>query len=258
MNRKLVVLALALAAIALGLSACGGTPTSASGASAVLVRGVLLGEGASVTGITASSLTGAPNTSSGSITVTVEGAGITTTISGNGSFELEDVPAGTFTLVFKRDGVEIGRLTITAESGMQVEIVVKLESSIVVLVDLKLEHKDDKGNAGNDSDAAKTCLIEGGRVGDRIELEGNVTSVSGTSFTMTTSGNRAHGPVDVSASAASFKCNGSDKKSTTSCQASVKTGAQVHVRGTLTSCSLSSATITATEVKVQKSGDDDD
>lgn len=248
MKRKLAVLAFAVAAVALGLSACGGSPTSPSGTSAVLVRGVLLGEGAGVTGVTASSSTGAPNTSAGSITVTVQGVGITTTISGNGTFELENVPAGTFTLVFTRDGVEIGRLTITAESGVEVKIVVKLEGSVVVLVDLKLEHP---GNNSNDPNTNKTCMIEGGRTGDRIELEGNVTSGGGTSFKMTTDGNRASGPVDIIASAASFKCNGGDKKTSSSCQASVTTGAKVHVRGTLTSCSLSSATITASEVKVQ-------
>jgi hypothetical protein len=250
MNRKLVVFALALAAIAMGLSGCGGGPTTPSGANAVIVRGVLLGGGASVTDVTASAATGAPSTSSGPITVTVEGAGISTTISGNGSFELDTVPAGTFTLVFTRDGVEIGRLTITADAGMEVEIIVKLESSSVVLVDLSLGHTGSSG--GSTGDTAKTCMLEGGRVGDRIELEGNVASGGGTSFKMTTSGNRANGPVDVSASAASFKCNGGDKKTTAECQASVKSPAQVHVRGTLTTCTLSNALITASEVMVQK------
>ena len=242
------VLILAVAALALALAACGGNPASPSGMTGgVAVRGVLLGEGAAV----GASSVRASSSSGSQITVTVEGnPSLTTTISGNGTFELEGVPAGTFTLTFTKDGVVIGTVTITAGDGVEVKIVVKMEGAVIVLVDLELEDNDD-----ND-DANKTCLIEGGRVGDRIELEGRVTSVTGTSFQMTTEGERAHGTVNVSASGASFKCNGD--KGSADCKTSLKAGDKVHVRGTLTSCSLEQASVTATEVKVQKSDDDED
>jgi len=64
------------------------------------------------------------------------------------------------------------------------------------------------------------------------------------------------GTVNVSASGASFKCNGD--KGSADCKTSLKAGDKVHVRGTLTSCSLEQASVTATEVKVQKSDDDED
>ena len=55
----------------------------------------------------------------------------------------------------------------------------------------------------------------------------------------------------VTAAGASFKCQG-DKSSSATCKASVKAGAQVHVKGTLTACTTSVASATATQVMVQK------
>jgi len=239
---------LSVAAAALMLVACGSSPTAPSGSGGVVVRGVLLGEGAT---FTASSTDSA--SSGGTITVVVEGTSISTTISGNGTFELEGLTPGTFTLVFLQNDAEIGRVTVTAGDGFEVKIVVTLEDSVVVLVDLELDDPDQGDDDGDNGD--KTCMIDGGRVGSRIELEGNVVSANGTTFTMTTEGNRASGTITVSASGASFKCNG-DSKSNTQCKASA--GAKVHVRGTLTACSTTQASVTATEVKVQKSGNDED
>ena len=61
-------------------------------------------------------------------------------------------------------------------------------------------------------------------------------------------------PIDVNASSASVSCIGSAKAtSDAECKASIKTGAKVHVSGTLMACTASSAPqVTATEVKVQK------
>lgn len=95
-----------------------------------------------------------------------------------------------------------------------------------------------------------TCMINGGRVGDGIELEGRVASGGLPSFMMTVNGNRASGSVSILAASAAIRCNG---PSTTpaQCTARVTGGAQIHVRGTLTSCTTSAATVTASEVKVQ-------
>jgi hypothetical protein len=95
-----------------------------------------------------------------------------------------------------------------------------------------------------------TCMINGGREGEGIELEGRVASGALPTFMMTVNGNRASGPVSILAASAAIRCNG---PSTTpaQCTARVTGGAQIHVRGTLTVCTTSTATVTASEVKVQ-------
>jgi len=97
----------------------------------------------------------------------------------------------------------------------------------------------------------RLCIINGGRVGDGIELEGKVASGGALpSFMMNVNGNRASGPVSIEAASAAVRCNG---PSTTPlvCQARVTGGAKIHVRGTLTSCTTTAASVAASEVKVQ-------
>jgi hypothetical protein len=236
--RRMLVCLVALAGVA--LVGCGGSPTSPSGSGGVTVQGVLLGEGATLSASSA----GSASASGGTITVTIEGTSISTTISGNGTFELDGVPAGTFTLVFTRDGEEIGRISVTAGDGVEVKIVVKVEDADVVLVDLELD--------GDNDPASKTCLIEGGRAGDRIELEGDVQSGTSPEFLMVAGGNRSRGKtIRVTTSGnTNFKCNG--PKSGGDCKDSVGPRAKVHVRGNLGVCTLDDAEIAAAEVKVQK------
>jgi hypothetical protein len=97
----------------------------------------------------------------------------------------------------------------------------------------------------------KACMIEGGRVGDGIELEGTVASGTSASFFLRVQGNRSSGNVQIDAGGASFQCNG-PKVTPAECQASVKSGAKVHVSGTLASCDLTSALARASKVMVQK------
>jgi hypothetical protein len=143
-----------------------------------------------------------------------------------------------------------GTVRITgARDKVKIKIVVQVSANAVSLVNLEME--DDSGEHPDDHE---TCLISGGRSMEKIELEGNVASGHPTLFMMDVNGNRASKLVEVSATAASFVCNGS-KGTSAECQASVKTGAKIHVRGTLTSCTLDVATVVATEVKVQKAAD---
>lgn len=239
-TRKLVVLAAVIGALA--LVGCGSdNPAGPSGSSGVSVNGVLLGESASVS----ASSVHASAASGGTITVEVEGLPISTTISGNGTFVLEDVPAGTFTLVFLQDGTEIGRVTITADPGVQVKIVVQKKGVKVVLVDLEIDDP-------NDSNANDSCPIEGGRAGSDIELEGHVASLTNGGFEMTVNGNRVHATnpgFAVTVNGGTVKCNG--KKNAT-CQLGVND--QVHVSGHLDVCDATGATVTAREVKIQKPG----
>lgn len=247
-RRQLPPIVVVLAALAVAL-ACGGSdsPSSPSGRGTVAVQGVVLGMASGGGEVTASA---AARAASSGITVTVEGAGISTTVSANGTFEIEGVPSGTFTLVFTKDGVEIGRVVITAAEGAEVKITVQIQNTALVVIEIKVD--DESDDDGGTATTPSTCPISGGKVGSRIELEGDVSSGTASAFKMKVNGERASALVDVSASAASFKCNGGAKLSGTECQATVKTGAKVHVRGTLMTCATSAAEVTASEVMVQK------
>ncbi len=244
MMRKHVVLSALIAFLSLVVSGCSSSPTSPSSTSAsVTLHGTAVGPSAASTS-SAGGLQAMSVPSAGRVTVTVlEKPSITTTISGNGTFELEGLPAGNFTLVFSSNGVTLGTITITSVPNQaEIDVVVQITITTVVLVKVEI-------NGTDTTDATKTCLINGGRVTEGIELEGSVGLVTGTSsFEMAVNGQRASGPVTVDASIASFSCAG--VKGT--CDATLlKTDAKVHVRGTLTSCSMAAALVKATEVKFQ-------
>jgi hypothetical protein len=110
---------------------------------------------------------------------------------------------------------------------------------------------------GDEEDNPPTagCNISGGRVGDRIELEGNVASGNASSFLLDVKGNRASAPVQVDASGASLECHpksGPKAPTPEQCRAKIVDGTQVHVSGTLVSCDASSALVRASKVIVQK------
>jgi len=103
--------------------------------------------------------------------------------------------------------------------------------------------------------SGQTCMINGGRVGDGIELEGNVSSGGASGFMMQVQGNRASGLVQVDTSGAAFECSpqsGPNAPTPAQCQASVSGGAKVHVRGALQTCDTVAALVHASNVKVQK------
>jgi hypothetical protein len=86
----------------------------------------------------------------------VEGTSISVVISGNGTWVLEDVPAGDFTLVFIRDGVEIGRIEIKAEDALEVDLLVKIVDAEVVLIKIDFDGEDDNDDDG-DGEKATVC-----------------------------------------------------------------------------------------------------
>ena len=103
-----------------------------------------------------------------------ESPSITTTISANGTFELDGLPAGTFTLVFTSNGVTLGTVTITSVPNQaEIDLVVQISSTNVVVVTVKVNGTDETENQ-TQTTTAKTCLIEGGTVGAGIELEGSI------------------------------------------------------------------------------------
>jgi hypothetical protein len=110
----------------------------------------------------------------------------------------------------------------------------------------------------NDEEAAapsRSCSINGGRVGDGIQLEGTVASGGASSFMLNVQGNRASSPVRVDASGAAFQCSpssGPNAPTPDQCRAGVKSGARVHVSGTLQTCDAANALVKAQKVMVQK------
>ncbi len=240
MYRRVLFACLTVVA-ALAVACGGGGPSSPSGANGVAVEGIVLGEGASFASSSGSHPAAAK---AQKITVSVEGTTITAEVAANGSFRLTGIPSGTFTLVFLVDGVSIGSVVVTAGEGSEVKIVVQVKDSALHVVQIKVE--------GPDGDESGTCTIAGGKVGQGIELEGEVSSGDSAKFEMKVGGERSSGLVTVTTSSStSFTCVGG-ARTTGECKDAVKTGAKVHVRGTLTTCSNSAATVSATEVKVQK------
>jgi len=242
MKRRMLVSWAAIVVAAVVTVGCGSESPTGPSANGIVVQGVVLGEGASFSA--ADTQTSA--SSAKKVTVKVEGTSFSVDVSASGTFQFTGIPSGTFTLIFLADGVEIGRVVVTAEEGSEVKIVVQVTDATLVLVELKVENPD----ASDDDGDGSSCVVNGGKAGERIELEGNVTSGSSSQFNLSVTG-RSSTDVVVNAGSASFKCNGSPKTMTDAeCKASVKPGAKVHVRGTLMSCTT--AQVTASEVKVQK------
>jgi hypothetical protein len=248
MTRSHVTLVCIVAVLAMALSGCGGNATSPS-AVGVTLNGTATDMPTSAGGGVAALSGASAKASSAAITVTVlEDPSLTTAISGNGSFKLEGLPAGTFTLVFSSNGATLGTVTVTSvPSEAVINLVVRISRSDVLVVKLEVNGSDE-----TEEQAAKTCLIAGGTVGAGIELEGSVSSPTSTagpsSFAMAVNGLRASGSVDVDYASALFDCAG--VKGT--CDATlIKTGARVHVRGSLTSCSTTAAVVKATQIKFQ-------
>ena len=255
MSRSHVVCAALFSAAA--LAACGGNPTGSSGA--VVLRGTVVGD-ASVS-VAASASAARSSAGAARITVTVqEDPGLSATVGGNGTFELSGLPEGSFTLVFTSNGTVLGTIEITgAEAGQEIRITVQVTTTTVILIDIVNgggdddDGEDDDGDEDDgDEDGDRTCAISGGKTGQQIQLEGHVQSGDASGFEIRVNGNRVKNGarVEVTTSGASFKCNG--KPTATECRSTVKDGAKVHVSGTLSACDMSSATVAAREVKVQK------
>ncbi len=249
-----VVGAAALLAMACGSGS--GNPSSPSGAMGVRVQGTVLGA-AAATGVTAQN--NGPATS-GPIVVTVKGMpSLSVTVSGNGTFELDNLPQGTFTLVFTRNGVTLGQVTVNgANAAATVKIVVQVNGATITLVNMEMDEPEASASPSpspspkpSPSASPGMCLIDDDAiVGRGIEVEGSVASAaSPAAFTVNFEGERARGAVAVNASSASFVCVGDSR--TSDCKSQLKAGVEVHVQGTLAACSATSATVTASQVKIQ-------
>ncbi|MEO5761998.1 MAG: carboxypeptidase-like regulatory domain-containing protein [Vicinamibacteria bacterium] len=137
LSRSLVLFSVA----ALVLTACGGGSLSGPSATGgVVVNGSVIGAAGSSAataanfGFSSQSVTMA--SSVGTVTVSVQGQpSITTTVSADGSFTLRGLPSGSFTLVFSRDGTQLGTLSFgSVMPNQEVTITVSVTATTVALV----------------------------------------------------------------------------------------------------------------------------
>lgn len=247
MRRSMCCTVLGLATSALVLAGCGGSSPSGPSGKGVVLQGTVLSATGSA-GVTAHA--GGSQSAAGKMVVTVqENPAISTTVSANGTFELEGLPAGTITLVFTIDGTVVGTIKIDGVAAdVEIKIVVQVTADGVILIEITIEGLGGPSPAPSPSSSPSACLIEGGRANSNIELEGKVASGTTSLFELDVQGNRAGDLVDVNATGASWKCVGQSGD----CKTNFKVGNQVHVRGLLTTCTATEAVVNATEVKVQK------
>ena len=117
----------------------------------------------------------------------------------------------------------------------------------------EIKMQGDVPTTGPSPTPGATCMINGGRVGAGIELEGRVASaLRYPSFMMTVNGNRASGPVTSWPARCSAPRATAPIRRRPSVPGAFVDGARIHVRGTLTACDLASALVTASEVTVQE------
>jgi hypothetical protein len=125
----------------------------------------------------------------------------------------------------------------------------------VLAYEIKIQGEDNQAPTPTPSPTPPSaCMVEGGRVGQGIELEGTIRS-GNAAFLLSVEGGRASGFIDVLASGASLECapkSGPNAPTPAQCSASVAAGAKVHVGGTLTSCTAARAEVAASKVQVQK------
>lgn len=237
-----------IAVLAFRLAACGGNPAGPSN-EGVTLEGTVVGSTFGTASVR--------STSAAVLTVVVADHPEMTTTIVNGRFTLRGLPEGTFTLIFRSDRTEIGRLPfgdVTPNQSITVTVAISATS-----VSLVSEQRNGGGQAGPQAPQpgatpGATCMINGGRVLDGIELEGRVASGAYPAFTMTVNGNRASGPVTVDATLATVQCspaNGPNAPTVAQCQARVSGTQRIHVRGTLSACTLTTATVAANRVIVQ-------
>jgi len=224
-----------LAALAASTVACGSSmsatgPSGTSGNKAVITGRVTMSGSAAapapVASIAPLALWVLPvaspmaSSSSSTVTVTLVGTGASTTISGDGTFTLDNVPAGSVELRFQGRGAD-ATLTISGiEANDHISIAVTLNGSSARL---DKSEKSGDGNNGNDVNGRIDSIDAGARtlrVGTMTVMVLNSTTIR-------------HG-------------------NSTFAFADLRVGDHIEVKGT-----RNGSTVTATEIKVEEDGEDD-
>ena len=75
--------------------------------------------------------------------------------------------------------MKMGFIFVNSPEQADIEIVVQLSTTNVTLVKVTINGSDETENeTSTNPGTAKTCLIEGGKVGAGIELEGSISEVT--------------------------------------------------------------------------------
>ena len=229
----LCFVALAASTVACGnsMSATGPSGTSSNGAvitGRVTMAGSAAASVATTTPLALWVLPVAPlaNSSSGTVTVTIVGTGASTTIDGNGSFTLDNVPPGSVQLHFQGRGAD-ATLTISGiEADDQISIAVTLNGNSA-----RLDKSEKSSGGGNGNGNLVNGRIDSIDAGSRtLRVEG--TTVLVTASTTIRHGNKTFGFTDL------------------------RVGDHIQVKG-----SRNGSTVMASEIKVESDGngaDDDD
>jgi len=204
------------------MSATGPTGTSNNGA-VISGRVTMTGNAATSVGTTiplALLVVPMATSSAGSVTVTIVGTGASTTIDGNGSFTLDNVPPGSVQLRFQGRGSD-AMLTISGiEADDHIAIAVTLNGN-----NARLDARE-KTSGGNGNEV-------NGRI-DAIDAGARTLRVNGMTVVVPASTAIRHG-------------------NRTFAFADLRIGDHIQVKG-----SRNGSTVTASEVKVETEGEDDE
>ena len=169
------------------LVACGGNPAGPDG-QGVVVRGTVQGAG-----VLGAASAGAASAATVTVRV-VENPSRSPTVSGDGSFTLRGLPEGGFTLVFKSDGTEIGRLSFSeVKANQEITLTVQVSSSGV---DVLEEKRNGIGPGDVAIEGNVTQVISVAATESRFLINGR-TVVARPGVTAVREGNRSRNIEDV-------------------------------------------------------------
>ncbi len=189
-NCRPLVVAFCVTLLGLLIADCGQGPTGPSGD--VVLRGSVVG------GVSVSQASAAAGRAQAGSTITVsvqENPAITATVGSDGTFTLRGLPEGSFTLVFRRDGVTLGTLSFSAVSpNQEIMITVRVSGDTVVLVD---ERRNGIGHGDVEIEGLVEAVLQLNPAGEsRFTIAGK-TVVARPGQTAIREGNTARSVADV-------------------------------------------------------------